>query len=157
MYHSRRDDQLFYILGACYTLLFLLISLVLRRAPLGLTNWGDSPARIVGWVSFVAIESYGSLAVALFWAFTNATVDLEAAKASYGLVIAGAQIGAIIGRRWRGGGWVGGWVDRSGRILPRVVVRMPRLRPCGQRSVCGVSRQDVGDLVIEPVPPAWVS
>ena len=51
----------------------------------------------MGWLSFVAIESYGSLAVALFWAFTNATVDLEAAKASYGLVIAGAQIGAIIG------------------------------------------------------------
>lgn len=71
--------------------------MVLRTAPLGLTNWGTSPARIVGWVSFVAIESYGSLAVALFWAFTNATVDLEAAKASYGLVIAGAQIGAIIG------------------------------------------------------------
>ncbi|CAM9557415.1 unnamed protein product [Hapterophycus canaliculatus] len=94
---SCSKPTLFYILGACYTLLFLLISLVLRTAPLGLTNWSDTPARVVGWVSFVAIESYGSLAVALFWAFTNATVDLEAAKASYGLVIAGAQIGAIIG------------------------------------------------------------
>lgn len=74
--------------------------MVLRIAPLGLANWGTRPARIVGWVSFVAIESFGSLAVALFWAFTNATVDLEAAKASYGLVIAGAQIGAIIGGWW---------------------------------------------------------
>ncbi|CAN0522907.1 unnamed protein product, partial [Ectocarpus sp. 8 AP-2014] len=92
-----KPTQLFYILGACYTLLFLLVSLVLRTAPLGLANWGTRPARVVGWVSFVAIESYGSLAVALFWAFTNSTVDLEAAKASYGLVIAGAQIGAIIG------------------------------------------------------------
>lgn len=90
-------EQLFYILGACYTLLFLFISLILRSAPLGLANWGARPERVVGWLSFVAIESYGSLAVALFWAFTNATVDLEAAKASYGLVLAGAQIGAIIG------------------------------------------------------------
>lgn len=90
-------EQLFYILGACYTLLFLFISLILRSTPLGLANWGTRPERVVGWLSFVAIESYGSLAVALFWAFTNATVDLEAAKASYGLVIAGAQIGAIIG------------------------------------------------------------
>lgn len=89
--------QLFYILGACYTFLFLAISLVLRTAPLGLANWDGRPARIVGWVSFVAIESYGSLAVALFWAFTNATVNLESAQASYGLVIAGAQIGAIMG------------------------------------------------------------
>ncbi|CAB1114844.1 AAA [Ectocarpus sp. CCAP 1310/34] len=94
---SCSKPTLFYILGACYTLLFLLVSLVLRTAPLGLANWGTRPARVIGWVSFVAIESYGSLAVALFWAFTNATVDLEAAKASYGLVIAGAQIGAIIG------------------------------------------------------------
>lgn len=97
--HSLRllGEQLFYILGACYTLLFLFISLILRSAPLGLANWGSRPERVVGWLSFVAIESYGSLAVALFWAFTNATVDLDAAKASYGLVIAGAQIGAIIG------------------------------------------------------------
>lgn len=94
---STLGEQLFYILGACYTLLFLFISLILRSAPLGLANWGTRPERVVGWLSFVAIESYGSLAVALFWAFTNATVDLEAAKASYGLVIAGAQIGAIIG------------------------------------------------------------
>lgn len=90
-------QQLFYILGVCFTLLFLFISLILRSAPLGLANWGTRPERVVGWLSFVAIESYGSLAVALFWAFTNSTVDLEAAKASYGLVIAGAQIGAIIG------------------------------------------------------------
>eukprot|EP00752_Nemacystus_decipiens_P012038 g10673.t1 len=94
---SCSKPTLFYILGACYTLLFLFISLILRSAPLGLANWGTRPERVVGWLSFVAIESYGSLAVALFWAFTNATVDLEAAKASYGLVIAGAQIGAIIG------------------------------------------------------------
>lgn len=78
-------------------MLFLFISMILRSAPLGLANWGTRPERVVGWLSFVAIESYGSLAVALFWAFTNATVDLEAAKASYGLVIAGAQIGAILG------------------------------------------------------------
>lgn len=89
--------QLFYILGVCYTTLFLLVSAVLSTAPLGLVNWEGRFARVVGWVSFVAIESYGSLAVALFWAFTNSTVDLEGAKASYGLIIAGAQIGAIIG------------------------------------------------------------
>lgn len=95
---ANKNWQLFYILGISYTTLFLLVSAVLSTAPLGLVNWEGRFARVVGWVSFVAIESYGSLAVALFWAFTNATVDLEGAKASYGLVIAGAQIGAIIGR-----------------------------------------------------------
>lgn len=74
-----------------------MVSLVLRTARLGVANWEGSPTRIVGLVSYVAIESYGSLAVALFWSFTNATVTLNGAKASYGLIIAGAQIGAIIG------------------------------------------------------------
>ncbi|CAM9868150.1 unnamed protein product [Ascophyllum nodosum] len=94
---SCSKPTLFYIVGGFYTVLFVIVGLVLRIAPLGLANWEGNPARVVGWVSFVAIESYGSLAVALFWAFTNATVDLEGAKASYGLIIAGAQVGAIIG------------------------------------------------------------
>jgi AAA family ATP:ADP antiporter len=48
-------------------------------------------------VSYCAIESFGSIFVSLFWSFVNSTVSLEHAKASYGLIIAGAQIGAILG------------------------------------------------------------
>ncbi|CAM9577678.1 unnamed protein product, partial [Discosporangium mesarthrocarpum] len=88
---------LFYILGTVYVLIFVSIALVLRNARLGMENHEPSPFRLVGWVSYIAIETYGSLAVALFWAFTNATVNLEGAKATYGLIIAGAQIGAILG------------------------------------------------------------
>ena len=39
-------------------------------------------------------RSYGSLAVALFWAFTNASIELEEAKSAYGLIVAFAQLGA---------------------------------------------------------------
>lgn len=53
--------------------------------------------RYVGWMSYIAIESYGSLAVAMFWAFTNSSIPLEGAKSLYGLILAGAQIGAIVG------------------------------------------------------------
>lgn len=48
-------------------------------------------------MSYCAIESFGSIFVSLFWSFVNSTVSLEHAKASYGLIIAGAQIGAILG------------------------------------------------------------
>jgi len=48
-------------------------------------------------VSYCAIESFGSIFVSLFWSFVNSSVSLEHAKASYGLIIAGAQIGAILG------------------------------------------------------------
>jgi AAA family ATP:ADP antiporter len=33
----------------------------------------------------------------MFWAFTNSSVHLEGAKSYYGLILAGAQIGAIFG------------------------------------------------------------
>ncbi|CAM9900141.1 unnamed protein product, partial [Choristocarpus tenellus] len=88
---------LFYILGMSYTTIFIVLGLFLKSARFGMGNQEANPFRLVGWVSYVAIETYGSLSVALFWAFTNATVDLEAAKASYGLIIAGAQVGAILG------------------------------------------------------------
>jgi AAA family ATP:ADP antiporter len=55
------------------------------------------PPRPTGWFSYCAIESFGSIGVALFWAFVNATIDLEGAKRAYGLIIAGAQIGSILG------------------------------------------------------------
>lgn len=50
-----------------------------------------------GWFSYCAIESFGSIGVSLFWAFVNSTIDLEGAKRAYGLIIAGAQIGSILG------------------------------------------------------------
>ena len=31
----------------------------------------------IGWFSYCAIESFGSIGVSLFWAFVNATIDLE--------------------------------------------------------------------------------
>lgn len=49
--------------------------------------------RLLGWASYLAIESYGSLTVAMFWAFTNSSVHLEGAKSVYGLILAGAQVG----------------------------------------------------------------
>lgn len=55
------------------------------------------PGRLLGWASYLAIESYGSLASAMFWAFTNSSVHLEGAKSYYGLILAGAQVGAIFG------------------------------------------------------------
>lgn len=80
-------------------------------------NTTPNPHRILGWICYFAIESYGSLAVALsenlpshsqstlrhhyfyyrFWAFTNASIELEDAKSSYGLIVAFAQLGAIFG------------------------------------------------------------
>lgn len=53
--------------------------------------------QVLGWVSYCAIESFGSIGVANFWAFANSVYDLESAKKSYGLLVACAQLGSIAG------------------------------------------------------------
>jgi hypothetical protein len=95
-------NRLFAVICGSYALVFVAIAVCLKSTSFGL--YGDdgaplppSPERLLGWVHYFAIESYGSLAVSLFWQWTNSIVDLKAAKAQYGIIVAGGQIGAIAG------------------------------------------------------------
>ena len=53
--------------------------------------------RFIGWFAYLAIESFGSIVVALFWSFVASTTTTTAAKRGYAMIIAGAQVGAIGG------------------------------------------------------------
>ena len=88
---------LFYIFGMFYFCLFTVISVLLTHPTIGLDNQTPSYNRILGWVSYCSIESFGSVMVSLFWSFANSNFNLESAKASYGLLVATAQIGSILG------------------------------------------------------------
>lgn len=93
-----KKHVLFYIICSVYATIFggVTIALILRNlygdAFLGKTILGS-----LGWISFFAIESFGSLIVALFWSFTNSICDSNSAKSGYPLIIASAQMGAIGG------------------------------------------------------------
>src|SRR4029077_146567 len=50
-----------------------------------------------GWVSYFAIESFGSIVIALFWSFVASITDSDSAKRGYPFIVAGAQIGSIGG------------------------------------------------------------
>lgn len=89
--------KLFYIFGTFYFTLFICIALLLMHPTLGLANEVPSPWRIMGWVSYCSIESFGSVMVSLFWSFANSNISLETAKASYGVMVATAQVGSILG------------------------------------------------------------
>lgn len=89
--------QLFYIFGTFYFGLFVSIALLLMHPTIGLANENASPYRVLGWVSYCSIESFGSVLVSLFWSFANSNISLESAKASYGVMVASAQVGSIIG------------------------------------------------------------
>lgn len=88
---------LFYIFGMFYFGLFTIISLLLTHPTIGLPNQTPSYTRALGWISYCSIESFGSVMVSLFWSFANSNFNLESAKASYGLLIATAQMGSILG------------------------------------------------------------
>ena len=55
------------------------------------------PWMVLGYLTYLTIESFGSIAVATFWSFVNSTLTLQAASEFYGPIIAIAQIGAIVG------------------------------------------------------------
>mmetsp|Transcript_2902 Transcript_2902/g.5436 ORF Transcript_2902/g.5436 Transcript_2902/m.5436 type:complete len:707 (+) Transcript_2902:117-2237(+) len=89
--------SLFYIFGMFYFCLFTIISIFLSHPTIGLPNQTPSYGRILGWVSYCSIESFGSVMVSLFWSFCNSNFHLESAKSCYGLLVATAQIGSILG------------------------------------------------------------
>lgn len=93
-----KKHTLFYIICSFYSLLFAGISATLiLRTMYGDVFLGKYPLALVGWVSYFAIESFGSLVVALFWSFTNSVCDSASAKRGYALIVACAQLGAIGG------------------------------------------------------------
>lgn len=101
MYNKLLDiypkHHLFYMMGCAYGLIFGIISLLLMHPTIGLANTEADPSRLLGWVSYVTIESFGSMVVQCYWALVNASVDVNFAKKNFGIIVAGAQIGSILG------------------------------------------------------------
>lgn len=78
---------LFHLVAWTYGLIFMIISAVLASPTYGLTSTEHGPHRMIGWLSYFSIESYGSLMAALFWSFTNSVMDLDEAKGNNSLRI----------------------------------------------------------------------
>jgi len=97
LYDRFQPHELFYIIGGFYCALFTCIGLALMHPVYGIYNTEADPSRLLGWVSYCAIESFGSIGVTNFWAFTNSVFDFDKAKKSYGLLIACAQLGSVAG------------------------------------------------------------
>lgn len=85
------------MMGGAYGVLFLGMGLLLLHPTIGLSNSNADPTRFLGWLSYVTIESFGSMVVQCYWALVNSSVDVHFAKKNFGLIVAGAQIGSILG------------------------------------------------------------
>lgn len=91
-----RKHRLFYVLGLTYAVLMLFWALFFLSPTLGLANTAASPWRIGGWLWYVFVESFGSIMIALFWAFTVDISDEKSAKRGFSLVVMIGQIGGIL-------------------------------------------------------------
>ena len=95
-----RKDQLFYVIGSFYITLFGCISAVLfanEYGMLGSTEFSKTVLATTGWVSYLSIESFGSIMIPLFWSFVVSITKTESAKVGFPIIVAGAQIGSIAG------------------------------------------------------------
>ncbi len=91
-----KKDQLFYILTGFYSLAMGLWALFFMHPTLGLANTVADTWRISGWLWYVFVESFGSLVIALFWAFTVDISTSQSAKRGFSLVVMLGQVGGII-------------------------------------------------------------
>ena len=92
-------NKLFYILTAGYGIIALLFVLAFI-SPYGLSYTVKSPTRIIGWLWYVYVESFGSLLVALFWAFTTDITKPGAAKRGFPMIALLGQMGNILGPKF---------------------------------------------------------
>jgi ATP:ADP antiporter, AAA family len=89
--------KLFYVLGTLYAVGIFIMGLLFLHPTIGLANTHVDPSRILAWVWYVFVESYGSLVVALFWAIAADTTSPDAAKRGFPFVVMFGQIGSILG------------------------------------------------------------
>lgn len=91
--------SLIYLICSFYASLFLLVAYFAAFPMPEMHNFfADKIAgRFIGWFAYLAIESFGSIVVALFWSFVASTTTTGSAKRGYAMIIAGAQVGALGG------------------------------------------------------------
>ena len=92
-----KRDQVFYILSGFYAITAFAFAFCFLNPNIGLANTVENPDRILGWLWYIWVESFGSLVVALFWAYTADITDPQTAKRGYPLIVMLGQLGNIVG------------------------------------------------------------
>ncbi len=89
--------KVFYVLISIYATLALIFVFFLMNPEYGLANTVKSPTRMLGWFWYIYVESFGSLIVALFWAFTTDTTLPDSARRGFPIIALFGQIGNMVG------------------------------------------------------------
>lgn len=85
-----KKQQLFYIIVPLYGIFFFAVAFLLNNY-----NWQQN--HMLSWAIYLGIESFILLVYALFWSFVSSITSATVAQKRYPIIVAGAQIGTIIG------------------------------------------------------------
>lgn len=105
---------LFFTTSLLFAGAFIGMGFLLLHPIIGLANIVASPERLLGWVFYVAVKSYGSFMVMMFWSFATTITHLDEAKRIFPLIAAVSQIGSI------SGAWVAQYASYFG--IPYMVI-----------------------------------
>lgn len=100
-----KKQHLLYFFCILYGLSFFLVGYIIANPEFGSLNnnsflypfFSWIPGKAIGWISYVLLESYGSLVVAIFYSFVASVMTTESAKKGYGMMAFIVQIGTITG------------------------------------------------------------
>lgn len=92
-----KKNTVFYILVSFYSITAFAFAYFFMHPEIGLANAVESPTRILGWLWYIWVESFGSLIVALFWAYAQDITAPESAKRGFPLIAMLGQLGNIVG------------------------------------------------------------
>jgi len=82
----------FAVFYACATAVF---AFLISHPQIGIANAQADPHRIIGWMWYMFVESFGSIMVALFWSFLSEITTPDVAKRRYFTIALGGQLGGF--------------------------------------------------------------
>ncbi|NCB09173.1 MAG: hypothetical protein EOM73_13535, partial [Bacteroidia bacterium] len=92
-----KRQSLFYLIGGFFVGALFIFSLLFVHPVIGLANKIAGPERLIGWCWYVFVEVYGSLLIALFWAYASEVTNAQFAKLAFPMIVMFGQFGGIFG------------------------------------------------------------
>ena len=90
-------SKVFYLLTTTYALGAFTFAILLSNPIYGIPNTVEDPARVIGWLWYIFVESIGTMLVPLFWGFATDVSTTSSAKRGFPLIMLCAQFGNILG------------------------------------------------------------
>lgn len=93
-------QHMIYFLVCMYAFFLVCWGIFFALPGVGLANTVTSSSRISGWLWYTFVESFGSLVVALFWAFVADISDPKSARYGFPLIVLIGQLGGILAPKY---------------------------------------------------------